>query len=151
MNKIYEGTKWDTSLFGETRGVLGFLMEIDEVCCAYSSCVYWHAKECASFLTDSRCRYRFNKAAADRSGRIEFAGGSPYTKRKGQRTNLSFSFPGMDVCHRWDLPGHVYYWRGKTINSSSPLRHISAGKYMALIRKRVGGVCKLNKSRYPVL
>lgn len=55
------GTKWNTSLPGEapternSRGAQAMFSNGNrrEACCAYSSCVYWHASERASFLTDS--------------------------------------------------------------------------------------------------
>lgn len=123
-------------------------MEIDgEACCAYSSCAYWHAKERMSFLTDSWCRYWFNKAGRSfRIGQIysrvvmkeERSANEPLSLSFSSAHSSRFSDTGADVCHRWDIYRLTYTtWHYCRINSSSTYRRDSIGKYMALMRKCV--------------
>ena len=118
------------------------------------SCTYWHAKERMGFLTDSRCRYWFNKAGQSfRIGQIyRVAVKEERSTNESVSLFLSLSFIlcdsptdiGMNVCSRSDIYRFTYTtWHYCRINSSSTFRrHDSIEEYMALIRKCVDDMSK---------
>lgn len=112
----------------------------------YSSCAYWHAKERMGFLTDSRCRYWFNKIGQSfRIGQIYRV-----AVKEERSTNESVSlFLSLSYSLRFsDRYRHGYVvveiFTGSRIqsdtacriNSSSTYRD-SIEEYMALMRKCV--------------